>query len=43
VKQARTVFDVIRGGRVGVGGATGTLLRHALVEMSALLDTAEVN
>jgi hypothetical protein len=41
VEQAKTTFDVIREGRVSVGGATGTLLLRALVEMSALLDKAE--
>jgi hypothetical protein len=41
LEQARTSFDVIRGGRVGVGGATGALLHRALVEIRELLDKAE--
>jgi len=41
VDQARTIFDVIREGRVAVGGATGALLNRALVEMRALIDKAE--
>lgn len=39
--QATTTFDVIRDGRVGPAGATGTLLRRALVEMRTLLDRGE--
>jgi hypothetical protein len=41
VDQVKMIFDVIRGGRVGVGGATGTLLIRALDEMRALIDKAE--
>src|SRR5580693_2376175 len=37
LEQAKTAFEVIRDGRVGAGGATGTVLRHALVEMIALV------
>jgi hypothetical protein len=41
VDQARATYDVIRGGKVGVSGATGTLLLRALDAMRALLDEAE--
>jgi hypothetical protein len=41
LEQAKTAFEVIRDGRVGAGGATGTVLRHALVEMIALVDKLE--
>jgi hypothetical protein len=41
VDQAKTTFDVIREGRVAVGGATGNLLLRALVEMRALIDKAD--
>jgi hypothetical protein len=41
LEQAKTTFDVISQGRVGVGGATGTLLHSALSEMGALIDRAE--
>ncbi len=40
VERANAAFDVIREGRVGIGGATGDLLRQALLEMRALLDKA---
>jgi hypothetical protein len=39
--QARTTLDVVREGRVAIGGATGTLLYRALAEMRSLLDKAE--
>ena len=38
VDQAMATLDVIRQGRVGVGGATGDLLQSALIQMHALLD-----
>jgi hypothetical protein len=38
--QAKTTFDVIREGRVAAGGATGSLLNRALVEMRTLIDRA---
>jgi hypothetical protein len=38
VEQATTTFDVILTGKVAIGGATGGLLKRALVEMRALLD-----
>ncbi len=38
--QAKTSFDVIRDGRVAAGGATGSLLNRALVEMRTLIDEA---
>jgi hypothetical protein len=41
LEQAKTIFNVLREGRVAVGGATGTLLNRALVEMRELLDKAE--
>jgi hypothetical protein len=41
LEQAQTSFDVIREGRVAPGGATGTLLQRALVEMRAVLDRVE--
>ncbi len=37
LEQAKTAFDVIRGGRVGAGGATGTILQLALAEMGAII------
>jgi hypothetical protein len=40
LEQAKTTFDVIREGRVAAGGATGSLLNRALVEMRALVDKA---
>jgi len=36
--QATTTFDIILTGKVAIGGATGGLLKRALVEMRALLD-----
>jgi hypothetical protein len=36
--QATATFDVIREGTVAAGGATGSLLYRALVEMRALID-----
>jgi hypothetical protein len=42
LEQAKASFDVIRGGRVGVGGATGALLHRTLVAMGELIDQAEV-
>jgi hypothetical protein len=41
VDQARTTYDVVREGRVAIGGATGTLLNRALMDMRALIDKAE--
>jgi hypothetical protein len=41
VEQATATFDVIREGRVAIGGATGDLLRRALVQMRTLLDRAD--
>jgi hypothetical protein len=40
VDRASASVDVIREGRIGIGGATGDLLRHALLEIRALLDKA---
>jgi hypothetical protein len=39
--QAKTAVDVLRDGRVGIGGSTGALLHRALLDMSALIDKAE--
>jgi hypothetical protein len=36
--QAKATFDVIREGTVAAGGATGSLLHRALIEMRALID-----
>jgi hypothetical protein len=41
LEQATATFDVVRQGRVAIGGATGTLLHRALTEMRALIDKAE--
>jgi hypothetical protein len=41
VDQARAACEVIRGGKVAIGGATGTLLLRALDAMRALLDEVE--
>src|SRR5580704_9434625 len=41
VEQATATLEVIRQGRVAVGGATGDLLQRALFQMRALLDKAE--
>jgi hypothetical protein len=41
VDQAMATLDVIRQGRVAVGGATGDLLQRALVQMRALIDKVE--
>jgi hypothetical protein len=41
LEQATTTFDVLRQGRVAIGGATGMLLHRALTEMRALIDKAE--
>jgi hypothetical protein len=41
VDQAVATFDLIREGRVAVGGATGALLQRAIVQMGALLDKAD--
>ncbi len=38
LEQAKTAFDVIRAGRVGASGATGTILQLALAEMRAIID-----
>jgi hypothetical protein len=43
LEQVNTLFDVIRGGRVGVSGATGALVVRALLEMRALVDKAELS
>jgi hypothetical protein len=40
VERANASVDVIREGRIGIGGATGDLLRHALLEMRVLLEKA---
>jgi hypothetical protein len=41
VDRARTTLDVVREGRVAIGGATGALLNRALLEMRVLIDKAE--
>ena len=41
LEQAKASLDVIREGRVGVGGATGMLLLRALVEMRTIVDKIE--
>ncbi len=38
--QATTTFDVLLQGKVAIGGATGGLLKRALVQMRAVLDKA---
>jgi hypothetical protein len=38
VDQATTTFNIILQGKVAIGGATGGLLKRALVDMRALLD-----
>ena len=43
LEQVQALFDVIRGGRVGVSGATGALVVRALLEMRALVDEAEAS
>jgi hypothetical protein len=40
LERAQTTLAVVREGRVAVGGATGTLLHRALIEMRAMLDRA---
>jgi hypothetical protein len=41
IDSARATFDVLREGRVAVGGATGTVLLRSLEEMRRLIDKAE--
>jgi len=41
IDQATTAFNVLREGRVAVGGATGDLLHRALVQMRAMVDAAK--
>jgi hypothetical protein len=43
LEQATTSLDVIRHGRVGVGGATGALLHRTLVAMRVLIDKPEAS
>jgi hypothetical protein len=38
LEQAKTTLDVLRDGRVGIGGATGELLHRCLIDMRALID-----
>ncbi len=43
LESAIAAFDVLEAGRVGVGGSTGTILRHSLTGMRTILDKKAPN
>jgi len=43
VNSASVAFEALQSGRVGVGGATGGVVRHSLAALRAYVDRREVN